>query len=926
MINKDEVGDIQPPTLVLPIRSVLRPSHGRDKPYARQPKAVKVMKPVGAKKTYPVAGFGGKGMKRPPMALNSNMLQAGIKGLAKREAPVVQKVLTVSKKPESDKLGAEALMTEAKVDEFVKFKCGEGVPSKLLKLDREGTHEEILRFAVAHKVDLVAFDFDQTLTEPKKNKNDKTAGPRMRGGKSSLKALQDLHRNGVDMIIITATKPGRDAATSVAAEVCELGLGPEFHASNRYDLEALKGEFSSAGAVGTLSNEQLTERLIVLMLVHTRLRGIDLWRASSKGLKLAASGRIESFCTRTMQSESKVDDFESLGQLSTPYKVPNSPEDTLDLSTCLQEYLKRIEKFQAEQLFRELGKNGDFNEQAMTLDSLLLRLDQFSTRLKFPDHVKRSLAHGFAEDIKTKNGVVIAKAGKVFCSGYNKAEALEWYIQSRATKPKSVAFVDDNTDNVFNLFMSFKSSPLVEKIYSIWFEPPTFGQMETGSSFANSVVKKAAMTNSVMEYHRGLSEKRSLVLTDETSTSVGVLVLQASPTTIQYGAKHVRKKLSELEDAEQVNFVVLPEGYIRQAVLDGDEYGELQPYCDVAKDFKIYLVCGTMVEKKSNRQYYITSVLIGPDGVPRGKYRKRKVHDFETQAQGDSVGVYDTEYGKVGIVICLDAEDDKVIQETLAAGAEIIFNPTHIPSTRGTSGNGKVWTFALQSMQRRFEKICSDKGCYVVRCDTSYPSGLGSSQVIGPRFTQTVPSSSDETMLVRVLGKGKEQERINSMLSGVPNASYIRTENEDNIGPRIKVTQIRTSQLKSKPYIKFVHNKPTGDLAMYSADKKLSCKLLNLATLREEDPGPWIDEWVDVQKQAPINDSTQGIAMLDRKGEYAVSTSGSTIDLLRLSQNKPELMYSFSSPLEFNAVAVNVINGAIAAASSEGVIALIHFS
>lgn len=927
MINKDEVGKVQAPSLVLPSLSTLSGSDSKNVPYARQPKAVVTIKKTTASNQR--AGATGKGglppVKRPPLALNSNLLKAGLKGLAKRDAPVEKKTLMVQQTPKSG-LGADALMLESKVEEFVKYECGDAVSSKLLKLDREGSHEEILRLAVAHKVDLVAFDFDQTLTEPKKNKNDKTAGPRMRGGTSSLKAIQDLHRNGVDMIIITATKPGRDAAASVAAEACKLGLGKEFNADKRHDLDALNSAFKKEGNLSELSDAALTDRLSMLMMVHTRLRGIDLWRVSSRSVKRGASGIIESFCTRTLQMESSVDQFDSLGTLSTPYKVPKAAAESVDLSLCLQEYLKRVETFGLEQLFLEVDNKDNFTGSGMSSKALVSRLEVYAKQLGLAGHVIRALSHGFAEDIKTEKGVMIAKAGKVFCSGYNKSEALEWYVKSCATRPRRVLFVDDNTDNVFNLFMAFKSGELVEDIFSVWFQPPVFGQMETGSGFANAVVKKAALVNSVLDfYNNGSAEMKALSLEDAMSSSVNVLIIQAAPTTIKHGAKHLRSKLGEVS-GKRVDFVVLPEGYIRGAVLDGDDLGEIQPYCEIAKEFEIYLVCGTMVEKKSSQQYYITSLFIGPEGTLQGKYRKRKVHDYKTQAQGESVGVYDTKHGKVGIVICLDAEDDTVIQETLEAGAQIIFNPTHIPTTTGSSGNGKVWTFAMQSMQRRFEKICADKGCFVVRCDTSYPTGLGSSQMIGPLFTETVPSSSDETMFLKLARSSEDQERIKTVFSGVPKASYARTEAQDNIGARLRINYLRSTVLGSKPYFKFVYNKPKGDLAIYDAAKELSCKLMNLQTFRPEDAGPWISKWIDPQKQAPQDDRTHSIAALDSNGECAVAVSTGKIQLLRLPHNRPEPVFSFASQFSFEAVAVNVASGLIAARSSEGILALLHFS
>lgn len=111
-----------------------------------------------------------------------------------------------------------------------------------------------------------------------------------------------------------------------------------------------------------------------------------------------------------------------------------------------------------------------------------------------------------------------------------------------------------------------------------------------------------------------------------------------------------------------------------------------------------------------------------------GCYRKRTQSAFlgrEAYCKGQ-LGVFDTAIGKVGVLVCLDIEEDNLLRET-AEQCAIIANPAHIPYVATGS-----WQIAVESMQRRLEWWSCAMGVHIVRCDLPPPGGMGCSMVVTP--------------------------------------------------------------------------------------------------------------------------------------------------------------------------------------------------
>lgn len=101
-----------------------------------------------------------------------------------------------------------------------------------------------------------------------------------------------------------------------------------------------------------------------------------------------------------------------------------------------------------------------------------------------------------------------------------------------------------------------------------------------------------------------------------------------------------------------------------------DYFGEL------AKKHDLYIVAGLL--ERDKHLVYNVAVLLGPDGKIVGKYRKVTLPRGEIEGgimPGDEYPVFDTRFGKVGMMICYDGFFPEVARELSNNGAEVIAWP-----------------------------------------------------------------------------------------------------------------------------------------------------------------------------------------------------------------------------------------------------------
>jgi predicted amidohydrolase len=146
------------------------------------------------------------------------------------------------------------------------------------------------------------------------------------------------------------------------------------------------------------------------------------------------------------------------------------------------------------------------------------------------------------------------------------------------------------------------------------------------------------------------------------------------------------KAFGELVDkagAQKADIVCLPEGTtIVGTQLDyvsGSEPvpGPTTKYLgEVAKRNNLYIVAGLL--EREGEIVYNTSVLIDRQGKLVGKYRKVSLPREEIDGgvtPGDSFPVFDTDFGRVGMMICWDVTFPEPARELARQGAEVILLP-----------------------------------------------------------------------------------------------------------------------------------------------------------------------------------------------------------------------------------------------------------
>ncbi|HEY2573953.1 MAG TPA: carbon-nitrogen hydrolase family protein [Verrucomicrobiaceae bacterium] len=134
---------------------------------------------------------------------------------------------------------------------------------------------------------------------------------------------------------------------------------------------------------------------------------------------------------------------------------------------------------------------------------------------------------------------------------------------------------------------------------------------------------------------------------------------------------------------QKADLVVLPETLTyygsRKTMADCAETvpGPVTDYFGtLAKKHDCYIAAG-LVEREAPLIYNVC-VLIGPDGKIAGKYRKCSLPRSEVEAgvtPGHEYPVFDTRFGKVGMMVCYDGFFPEVARQLTIHGAEVIAWP-----------------------------------------------------------------------------------------------------------------------------------------------------------------------------------------------------------------------------------------------------------
>ncbi|MFH1741532.1 MAG: carbon-nitrogen hydrolase family protein [bacterium] len=105
----------------------------------------------------------------------------------------------------------------------------------------------------------------------------------------------------------------------------------------------------------------------------------------------------------------------------------------------------------------------------------------------------------------------------------------------------------------------------------------------------------------------------------------------------------------------------------------------IQKACALCSDLGVYLVLGFLEQREDS--LYNTAILIDPDGDIVGRYSKTHFAQGYTvnpdfYKAGDEYPVFDTPFGKIGILICYDRQLPEPARILALKGAQILFVPS----------------------------------------------------------------------------------------------------------------------------------------------------------------------------------------------------------------------------------------------------------
>ena len=209
--------------------------------------------------------------------------------------------------------------------------------------------------------------------------------------------------------------------------------------------------------------------------------------------------------------------------------------------------------------------------------------------------------------------------------------------------------------------------------------------------------------------------------------------------------KNLEKAIRLIEEAAENNadIVCLPElfytGYHLtahdlQEVAEPNDGVMVQRLQEVAKKNKVYIIGGYAESVKILGRMYNSAIFINDKGEVLGNMRKVYAWGEERIKfrEGDKFPVFDTPLGKIGIMICYDAEFPEPMRIMALKGAEVVFVPS-------------VWSF---NAEKRWH-VDLEGGAlynlfYTIGTNTIDDGACGSSKIVSPYAKTLAQASTDK--------------------------------------------------------------------------------------------------------------------------------------------------------------------------------------
>lgn len=291
--------------------------------------------------------------------------------------------------------------------------------------------------------------------------------------------------------------------------------------------------------------------------------------------------------------------------------------------------------------------------------------------------------------------------------------------------------------------------------------------------------------------------------------------------------------------AENPDFVILPEMFCCPYQTENfPVYAEKeggpswQAMSDYARKYHIYLIAGSMPEADDSGNVYNTSYIFDRDGKQIGKHRKTHLFDInvkngqyfkesDTLTSGDHATVFDTEFGKMGVMICYDIRFPEFARTMALDGARMIFVPAAFNMTTGPAH----WelTFRARALDNQIYML----GCAPARDTQAGYISWGHSIVTDPWGKVMEQLDEKEGILIEEIDLDREEQireqlpllkhRKSEMYHLQENTFFSQTDHRSN-------TFVRYSNTINK-------NKRNRENSKYKEQRGITMKYKHLAMI-----------------------------------------------------------------------------------------------
>lgn len=244
---------------------------------------------------------------------------------------------------------------------------------------------------------------------------------------------------------------------------------------------------------------------------------------------------------------------------------------------------------------------------------------------------------------------------------------------------------------------------------------------------------------------------------------VKVAIIQSQvPTSTKEGEEQVKRLVKEAA-SDPVDIVGLSEDCLvsfADAKAGYDSFGFLSK---VAADNKVYLFGATIIKAKEGKLYN-AGFMFDREGNLISRHDKVVLTPPEEEdgiTAGKTLEVFDTEFGKVGILVCKDSFHRYAawfFDKLREAGVEIVLIPSY--SLNVSPRSIELWTDSLKALAKWFDVYILAPGT-IGKNATQYPS-FGHALIICPKRVTLAEGSFDKEEVLRATLDAESLDEIRS--------------------------------------------------------------------------------------------------------------------------------------------------------------------